>query len=95
VLYRARFAEQLSPEFVRKIEAGDIDGVALFSPRTATAFIELAQKAGIITLDKVTAFCLSQAVADQAVGLSWRDFIVADSPDQGSLLHAIRSFENP
>jgi uroporphyrinogen-III synthase len=93
VLYRAQFAEHLSSEFVQELEAGNIDGVALFSPRTATAFADLAQKAEITTLDSVTAFCLSQAVADKAAGLPWQDLIVADSPDQDSLLGSIQAFK--
>jgi uroporphyrinogen-III synthase len=93
VLYRAQFAEHLTPEFVQELAAGNIDGVAFFSPRTATAFVDLAQKAEISTLDRVIAFCLSQAVADKAERLPWQDLSVADSPDQESMLDSIRAFK--
>jgi len=91
-LYQARFAENFSADFVQALVAGDIDGVALFSPRTATAFVDLAQKANLEAFDKVAAFCLSPAVADKITGLPWQDVVVAKSPDQDALLKSIRSF---
>ena len=91
VLYRARFIDSFSTQFVRALELGSIDGVALFSPRTASAFVELAEKSNVTNLNGVTAYCLSQAVVEKASGLSWGNIIVAKTPDQASLLTEFRS----
>ena len=86
VLYGATFIESLSSNLTHALEREEIDGVAFFSPRTATAFVELAKKANLNNLKSVTAFCLSKAVADNTLGISWHNISVAKSPDQASLL---------
>jgi uroporphyrinogen-III synthase len=86
VLYRARFIDSFSTRFAQALDAGEIDGVALFSPRTASVFVELAEKSNVTNLKTVTAYCLSQAVAENVVGISWEKIIVSNTPDQVSLL---------
>ncbi len=86
VLYRARFLDSFSTQFTQALDAGEIDGVTLFSPRTALAFVDLAEKSNVTSLKSVTAYCLSQAVAENALGISWKNIIVAKTPDQVSLI---------
>jgi len=90
VLYRATAAEHLSPETVSELKAGTLDGVLLFSPRTAGLFVKLAAAAGLEgACQSLVAYCLSQAVADNADSLPWRQVTVASKPDQRTLLDAI------
>lgn len=90
VLYEARTASALSLETAAALQAGTIDGVALFSPRTAKTFVALVRAAGLMDrLGAVTAFCLSAAVATAARSLSWRAVAVATRPDKDALLATI------
>ena len=90
VLYEARPASALSPEAAAAWQAGTIDGVALFSPRTAKTFVALVRAAGLTDrFGTVTAFCLSAAVATAARALSWRAVAVAPRPDKDALLATI------
>jgi uroporphyrinogen-III synthase len=90
VLYDARPAGALSPESTRAINAGSLDAVTLFSPRTATAFASLIAAAGLApACGRIAALCLSPAVAAQIGGLAWRAVIVAAQPDQAALLDVV------
>ncbi len=64
IVYRACAAEALAPQVVEAISEGEIEGVVLMSPRTATIFSDLAAKAGIMEpASRLTYFCLSGSVA--------------------------------
>ncbi len=90
VLYRAETVAALSVESCRALEAGAVDGVLLYSPRTAAVFVELVRDAGLEgAIGGVVAYCLSAAVADRAAGLDWRALRKAVRPDQSALLDAI------
>jgi len=90
VLYQARPAEAFSAAAAAALAAGALDGVLLFSPRTAATFARLIAKAGIADIcRRLAAYCLSRAVADAVSGLAWRDVVVAAAPNQDSLLDAI------
>lgn len=87
VLYESIKAQDLPPEALESLKAQDVGGVLLFSPRTGAAFARLVDKAGACShLNLVTAYCLSQAVADNIRDLPWLAVKVADQPDQASLL---------
>ena len=86
-LYEARPAAALSRAAATALSQGALDAVLLFSPRTAKAFVTLAQQAGLAAaLGRVRALCLSAAVAEAARAVEWRDVCVADRPDQAALL---------
>ena len=90
VLYEARPRTALSAAAAAAIAAGRIDGVLLFSPRTAALFVRLAAAAGGAEgLGRTVAFCLSAAVAAAAVGAPWGAVRIAERPDQASLLALI------
>lgn len=87
VLYRAVKAETL-PETARAALAADgVDGVLLYSPRTGVAFSKLVGEAGLDQkLSRVTAYCLSSAVAETVQNLPWATIKTAPIPDQDTLL---------
>ena len=90
VLYQATAAEKLSPEIVDELKSGTLDGVLLFSPRAAGLFVKLAAAASLEQACRpLVAFCLSQAVADNAEALPWRRVQVASEPNQQALLDAL------
>ena len=65
VAYEARVADALPDAVKTALEQGGLDGVLLFSPRSARVFADLAEKAGLSgKAAGLKAYCLSQAVAD-------------------------------
>ena len=91
-LYDAVAAGALSAPARRALEAQTLAGVVLFSPRTAHVFAKLARESGLdSTARTLTAFCLSQAVAEAAATLSWQRVSVAAAPRQDSLVASVTS----
>lgn len=87
VLYEARPVRRLSTETVDALRAGKLDGVLFFSPRTADTFVTLLRKERLVrTCRALSAFCLSDAVAERAGAVAWRRILVAPRPDRDSLL---------
>lgn len=90
VIYEARTASQLTAETRQLLARGKIDGVVLFSPRTAAIFAELVGAAGLAAACAgVTAFCLSWAVAAVIETMGWRQVRVAARPNQLALVNMI------
>ena len=92
VLYDAIKARQLSSPVNHDIATGSFDGVLLFSPRTAESFVALIEQAGLSeTCEGMTAYCLSDAVAEKARVLNWCQVRVAARPDQQSLIETVKT----
>ena len=90
VLYGAERADALPDPVTQAFTDHAIDGVLFFSPRTATAFADTAQKAGVqALLAHVTGYCLSENVARALQDLSFARVLVADKPEQAALLELI------
>ena len=86
VLYRTT-PRALSEESIAAIRNGGIDGVLLFSPRTAAAFAESIRGTGLAeNLRNATAWCLSQAVAAALGGLPFARIEHPPIPTQEALL---------
>jgi uroporphyrinogen-III synthase len=85
-LYESKTAEGFSPETRMNLTLGGIDLVLLFSPRTAKTFARLWAEAGQPNLGKVTALCLSAAVAREIAELHWQRIEIAERPDQPAML---------
>ena len=95
VLYRAETADALSPACRTALEAGDLDLVLLYSPRTAACFARLIEASGLsYALKGCRAACLSPAVAEEVAGLPWAESAAAVRPDQESLLALVARMEN-
>ncbi len=91
-LYRAETAQGLSAATIAVMTAGIIHGVLFFSPRTAATFVRLLDKAGVMAMvARMDAFCLSPAVAEATRPAPWRRSMVAERPDQDSLLLTVQA----
>ncbi|MBO6518950.1 MAG: uroporphyrinogen-III synthase [Rhodospirillales bacterium] len=91
MLYEAKTADTLPADAGQALNDGSVDGVVLYSPRTARQFRALVSSAGLDgALPGLTLFALSGNVRD-AAGDGWREVIVAAHPDQESLLEAVRT----
>ena len=87
VLYRAVTAHELPEAIKNGLVTGDVDGVLLYSPRTAATLIDLVQKAGLEkACGTADVWCLSAAVSDKARDLDWRNIYTAPHPEQAALL---------
>ncbi|MEO1252846.1 MAG: uroporphyrinogen-III synthase [Pseudomonadota bacterium] len=88
--YEAVAATALSDAAIAALRSQTGAAVALFSPRTARLFLELAENAGLAALLKNhVAACLSDAVADASRGARWADVRIAKAPDAASLVAAL------
>lgn len=88
-LYHAAKATTLSPQGIAAIRDRLVDGVVLYSPRTAESFVDLIEKAGIES-GRLTAYCLSEAVATKAKALQWERIVLAETPDQAALIKSVQ-----
>lgn len=87
IAYRAVPVADLPEPVVTALRDGQVAYVALFSPRTASVFVRLAQKAGLSApVCGLTALCISAAVARAAQGFGFSETRVAAQPDAASLL---------
>jgi uroporphyrinogen-III synthase len=90
VLYNAVAAQFLRPDTILALINKEVQGVLLYSPRTAKIFSQcVVTDPGENTLSGVTAYCLSAAVADKARDLKWRSVVVAPRPTQSELIHVV------
>lgn len=90
VLYRAKPAETLSAALRDALKSGGLDMALFFSPRTAATFATLVGAAGLEqTTARITAYCLSAAVAEKLAVLPWAAVRVAADPTQAALLAAM------
>ncbi|BBK45203.1 hypothetical protein STVA_52230 [Allostella vacuolata] len=96
VLYKAEAVDVLPAAARDALKAGTLDGVLLFSPRTATQFAQLAAAAGLtdpagpaIVARRPIAYCLSPAVAAAAASIPWRAVRIAAEPNARSLIHLV------
>ena len=90
VLYNAIAAQFLHPDTILALMKKEIQGVLLYSPRTAQIFCQCAiADLGADIFSGVTAYCLSTAVANKARVLKWRAVVVASRPTQSELIHVV------
>jgi len=88
VAYRAEAARALAPAVRAALEAGELDGVLLYSRRTAATFRSLVERAGLEPeLARLRYYAMSEEVAAALPGDS--EISVADHPDEESLLALI------
>lgn len=87
VLYDA-VPVRVLPAVVRTaLSKRELDGVLLYSPRTARTFASLVRAAGLVpAMTTLAAYCLSPAVASALEDLAFAHIAVAPRPDEASLL---------
>jgi len=89
-LYRAETLKILPETVKTALENREIDGVALYSPRSAKVFVKLVAQAGISrALRTVNAYCLSAAVAEALKAGNFADVHVSYTLDQQGILDMI------
>jgi uroporphyrinogen-III synthase len=89
-LYEAEPAASLAESTRAAIAAGTLDGVLLFSPRTARHFAALIDRAALGTeVGALTAWCLSKPVAEALAPLSLCAVEIAPKPTLEALLALI------
>lgn len=94
VLYAALPAQQLDAATADALAAGTLDGVMLFSPRTARTLVRLIAAAGLADAAAgLTAWCLSRQVAEEVRALSWRSIAIAAAPTEAALLARVLAAE--
>jgi uroporphyrinogen-III synthase len=92
VLYEATLAKTLPGVAREALEGGTLDGVVLYSPRTARAFASLVVDAGLqACVSGLAAYCLSPAVAAALERLPGLTVKIARQPDQAGLLFLLPS----
>jgi uroporphyrinogen-III synthase len=89
VLYESVQATTLRPETRAGFAAGEIAAALFFSPRTAQAFVKLADDAGLAaSMGTVVAIALSPAVAD-TLRLPFARLVTAARPTTDALLERL------
>ena len=87
IVYRAEAANCLTDVAQQALRYGEVVGIFIFSPRSAIILNELIRKFSLQTsLKRVTAFCLSEAVAKEASKTVWNKILVSEKPTQKSIL---------
>lgn len=90
IVYRAEPAQRFSTRTITALREGDLGAGLFYSPRTAKIFAEMVQRDNLAEhLSAVTAACLSEPIASQLRGLSWKALRVAARRDQGALLDCL------
>ncbi len=90
VVYRMEAATELSDDVRDQIAMGEIDGVMLFSPRSAEVYLALLRKHGLSRFaTRMTHYCLSAAVAARLRGLGAIRCEVAAGPRLEEMLALI------
>ncbi len=88
--YHAKAEDALAAEAVAALKSESGVWVTLFSPRTATLFLALAEKAGLTAqLSRARALCLSAAVAQAASAVTWGEIVVASGMTAQDMLETI------
>lgn len=94
IMYAAEAADRLSTRTKEALRDGAIDYALFFSPRTARIFVNLAEREGLVEASRrLTAICLSPAVADALRDLSLKSVRTAHEPGSGSLLKSLEEAE--
>jgi uroporphyrinogen-III synthase len=90
VLYEAVPVAKLPAEAEAPLRKDAVDGVFLFSPRSAKIFATLVGDAGLAAqCAKLVAFCISAATAEALSPLSFARVAVAGAPNQDAMLDLV------
>jgi len=90
VLYEARTCVDLPENAAVALMGGHLEGVLLYSMRTARSFAALVEKAGLTPkLSGIRAYCLSAAVANALPNGVFARVETATRPDQAAMLEII------
>ena len=89
--YRANAAARFEPAAAQALRAGAIDGVLVFSRRTAEIFVRLILAEGLLAgVRRATLYALSAQVAEPLAALAPAPVEVAPRPDLDSLVGLLK-----
>ena len=87
VVYRMSPAQNFTDSTFEQLATGEIDGVLLFSPRTADIYVELVKKHRVTaSVSRMTHYCLSPAIARRLAPLGQIRIETADAPNLDAML---------
>jgi uroporphyrinogen-III synthase len=87
ILYDAAPSATLPETADSALRSAELDGVMLFSPRSAKIFADLVTRAGLApNCARVDAYCISAATAAALGGLTFARVAVAGQPNQDAML---------
>ena len=93
VLYEADTVERLSEQARTALARGRLDGVLVFSPRTADSLAAVLERERLVSACRsVVAFSLNAAVAGRLRRIPWLAMRVAARPEQAALIEEIRAW---
>lgn len=91
IVYSANAAKQFDAATLKALSDNTLSGVLFYSARTAEIFNSLIAASGHGGfLKRLTAFCLSDAVATALDKPAWKSVIAAKSPTHQSMLDTLR-----
>ena len=90
IVYHMVPATEFTPDTFEQIASGEIDGVLLFSPRTARIYVDLIERHRLTAAARrLTHVCLSAAVAAPLKKLGPTRIEVADKPTLNAILELL------
>lgn len=92
--YEAIAANHAPEEIDTAIQAGKIDAIALFSPRSAAILKRLVKNEWASRLSKMTIFAISPSAAEPARDMGFARVLVANKPNGSAMRAAICSATN-
>jgi uroporphyrinogen-III synthase len=90
ILYDVITVSEMPANALDEITANRIDALLLFSPKSARAFVQCLQAAGLAQhASSMIAGCISQATAASLALLAMKEIRIAERPNQASLLNCL------
>lgn len=95
-LYEATPSLAFSATTAAALRGGRLDAALFFSPRTGRTFVRLLSESRLtVACSRMTAVCLSAAVAKEVKRLPWRALHIAAQPTQAALLDSLAALDRP
>lgn len=95
VVYAAEPATALRPRLEQALREASVDGVLLFSARSADIFVSLVRQSGLENAcASVVLLALSPAVAAATGDMLWRSRLVAERPNGAALLETLEQWRD-
>lgn len=89
-LYKAEAVTELPADAREALLSHRVSGVLFYSARSCAVFLNLLQRHGLAdACEKTTAFCLSDAVASEALAGTWKNIRTSEKPTHESLLERL------
>ena len=95
ILYEAIAERSLRSSTIGAMKDKQVNVITLYSPRSAERFVDLVRKARLVRVcQEIRVVCLSEAVASNVREIQWKDVLIAEEPNQESLLAIIDRLTN-